>query len=103
MTRPKFRENAKPEDLALATLQMLTMNVGLIAHLHAEAHGATCTLFAGNFLQHNPLALRTLAYFTDYASKGQREALFLKHEGYFGATGALLHHFRDQYNQYQRS
>ena len=53
-------DSAKPEDLALATLQMVSMNIGMLAHLHAEANGATCTLFAGNFLQRNPFARRTL-------------------------------------------
>ena len=60
MMRDKNRGNAKPADLALATLQMISMNIGMLAHLLAEANGATCTLFAGNFLQRNPFTRRTL-------------------------------------------
>ena len=32
-----------------------------------------------------------LSYAIDFWSKGQQRALFLKHEGYFGAIGAMLH------------
>lgn len=60
MIRESNVDRAKAEDLALATLQMISMNIGMLAHLHAEANGATSTLFAGNFLQRNPFARRTL-------------------------------------------
>jgi hypothetical protein len=60
MLRESSRSKANPADLALATLQMISMNIGMLAHLHAEANKATSTLFAGNFLQKNPFARRTL-------------------------------------------
>lgn len=34
--------------------------------------------------------MKLLAYAMDYWSKGMMKALFLVHEGYFGAVGALL-------------
>ncbi|KAM9210783.1 pantothenate kinase 3-like [Dugong dugon] len=46
--------------------------------------------FVGNFLRVNTLSMELLAYALDYWSKGQLKALFLEHEGYFGAVGALL-------------
>lgn len=44
----------------------------------------------GNFLRVNSIAMKLLAYAMDYWSKGTLQALFLKHEGYFGAVGCLL-------------
>lgn len=34
--------------------------------------------------------MKLLAYAMDYWSKGTMKALFLEHEGYFGAVGCLL-------------
>lgn len=47
-------------------------------------------VFIGNFLRVNPIAMKMLAYAMDYWSKGTMKALFLEHEGYFGAVGCLL-------------
>lgn len=47
-------------------------------------------VFVGNFLRVNSIAMKLLAYAMDYWSKGTLKALFLQHEGYFGAVGCLL-------------
>ena len=47
-------------------------------------------VFVGNFLRVNPISMKLLAYAMDYWSKQQMKALFLEHEGYFGAIGTLL-------------
>jgi pantothenate kinase len=44
----------------------------------------------GNFLRQNKLSQQRLAFAIDYWSKSKMEALFLEHEGYFGALGAFL-------------
>lgn len=44
----------------------------------------------GNFLRVNPISMRLLAFAMDYWSRGTLKALFLEHEGYFGAVGCLL-------------
>lgn len=44
----------------------------------------------GNFLRVNPISMKLLAYAMDYWSKGTLKALFLEHEGYFGAMGCLI-------------
>lgn len=46
-------------------------------------------LFAGNFLRVNKLSARLLAFALDFWSNGRLKALFLRHEGYFGAVGCL--------------
>lgn len=47
-------------------------------------------VFVGNFLRVNPISMKLLAYAMDYWSNGALKALFLEHEGYFGAMGCLL-------------
>ena len=72
---------------------MVTGNLGSLAHLKAEEHSAKHVVYTGSYLANNPVAMRTLAYSTAFWSKGRRSAIFLRHEGYFGAVGALLHYF----------
>lgn len=52
--------------------------------------GIINVFFAGNFLRKNEIAQRALAEGIRFWSGGKMSALFLKHEGYFGALGSLL-------------
>jgi type II pantothenate kinase len=83
-------EGLTEEDLARALLLMVTNNIGQVAYLNAELHNTERIYFVGNFLRENRLSQRRLAFAIDYWSKGKMEALFLEHEGYFGALGAFL-------------
>jgi pantothenate kinase len=95
MIRPGNEEKVNAEDYAKSVLIMITNNIGQLAHLHAKLCGASQIFFTGNFLSHNAIARRTLAYAMNYWSKGNVRALFLEAEGYFGAVGALMHaHYR---------
>ena len=78
------------EDLARALLLMITNNIGQVSYLNAKLHNTRRIYFVGNFLRGNTLSQRRLSYAIDYWSKGEMEALFLEHEGYFGALGAFL-------------
>lgn len=80
----------KQEDLARALLLMITNNIGQVAYLNAKLAKTSRIYFVGNFLRQNKISQRRLAYAIDYWSKGEMEALFLEHEGYFGALGAFL-------------
>mmetsp|Transcript_23682 Transcript_23682/g.22788 ORF Transcript_23682/g.22788 Transcript_23682/m.22788 type:complete len:796 (+) Transcript_23682:252-2639(+) len=84
------REGVKEEDLAIALLMMITNNIGQVSYLNAQLHGCTKIFFVGTFLRHNPISCRRLAYAINFWSKGKMEALFLVHEGYFGALGTFL-------------
>ncbi|XP_073476817.1 pantothenate kinase 3 isoform X1 [Aquarana catesbeiana] len=84
------RESASKEDLARATLVTITNNIGSIARMCAVNEKINRVIFVGNFLRVNTLSMKLLAYALDYWSNGQLKALFLEHEGYFGAVGALL-------------
>lgn len=84
------RENATKEDLARATLVTITNNLGGLAMNWAVREKVERVIFVGNFLRDNLISMRSLAYAMEFWSQGVRKALFLEHEGYFGAIGALL-------------
>lgn len=88
--REKAQDGLKEEDLAIALLMMIANNIGQVAHLNAQLHGCSKIFFVGNFLRHNSIGCRRLAFAINFWSKGEMEALFLEHEGYFGAIGTFL-------------
>jgi len=82
----------KQEDLARALLLMVTNNIGQVAYLNAQLHNTKNIFFGGNFLRHNIISQQHLSDAIKYWSRGEMDALFLEHEGYFGALGAFLLH-----------
>ncbi|XP_073964297.1 pantothenate kinase 3 fbl [Choristoneura fumiferana] len=84
------RAKVSREDLARATLVTITNNIGSIARLCASNQKIERVVFCGNFLRVNPLSMKLLSYAMSYWSRGALKALFLEHEGYFGAVGCLL-------------
>jgi type II pantothenate kinase len=80
----------KEEDLARALLLMVTNNIGQVAYVNAKLHKTSRIYFIGNFLRQNKISQQRLSFAINYWSKGEMEALFLEHEGYFGALGAFL-------------
>eukprot|EP00047_Mylnosiga_fluctuans_P004928 m.237373 g.237373 ORF g.237373 m.237373 type:complete len:369 (-) comp13126_c0_seq1:111-1217(-) len=91
LTNPEVRESARPEDMARALLDMITNNIASLAMLNALRHGTDYVVFAGNFLRQNRISIARLSYAVEFWSGGKRQALFLAHEGYLGALGAMLH------------
>ncbi|XP_065087600.1 pantothenate kinase 3 isoform X2 [Ochlerotatus camptorhynchus] len=90
MNLTERRASVSREDLANATLVTITNNIGSIARMCASNEKIDRVVFVGNFLRVNPISMKLLAYAMDYWSKGTLKALFLEHEGYFGAVGCLL-------------
>lgn len=90
VTKENPAAGLKQEDLARALLLMVTNNIGQVAYLNAKLHKTPRIYFGGNFLRGNKLSQRRLSFAIDFWSKGEMEALFLEHEGYFGALGAFL-------------
>ncbi|RNA22859.1 pantothenate kinase 3 isoform X2 [Brachionus plicatilis] len=84
------REAATKEDLAKATLLAVLNNVGLLAKESAVSHNCEKVVFVGNFLKANTLSKKLLSHALNYWSNGKIKALFLRHEGYFGAIGSLI-------------
>jgi len=84
------REASSKEDLARACLVTLTNNIGSIARMCAKTENIEKVVFVGNFLRVNEISMKLLASAMDYWSNGSIHALFLEHEGYFGAMGCLM-------------
>ncbi|KHN77364.1 Pantothenate kinase 1 [Toxocara canis] len=85
----KERDKIRKEDLARSALVTTTNNIGSIAFNGAKACGIDRIVFVGNFLRVNPIAAHLLSNAMTFWSKGTKKALFLVHEGYFGAVGCL--------------
>lgn len=90
MNNPERRGQAKPEDFARGVLELVTLNIASIARLCASLKGIDRLVFVGNFLRVNQLSMKLLSNALEYWSKGEMKALFLEHEGYFGAVGCLV-------------
>ncbi|XP_026318495.1 pantothenate kinase 3 isoform X2 [Hyposmocoma kahamanoa] len=90
MCSAERRAKVSREDLARATLVTITNNIGAIARLCASTENIDKIVFCGNFLRVNPLSMKLLSYALSYWSRGALKALFLEHEGYFGAVGCLI-------------
>ena len=107
MIQKEKRKEASRADLAKASLMTVTNNIGAIARMCASivvsdtvlayntiifyfAQGVEKVVFVGNYLCNNELSMRLLAFAMEYWSQGSIRALFLEHEGYFGALGSML-------------
>ena len=90
MCSAEKRALTTPSDLARATLVTITNNIGSIARMCALNEGIERVVFVGNFLRVNEISMKLLAFAMDFWSDGTLKALFLEHEGYFGAVGCLL-------------
>lgn len=96
---PSLRDNISDPDICHALLLMVTNNIGQIAYLLAKLHNVQHILFSGSFLRHSAevdIAPVALTKAIEFWSGGQMKALFLKHEGYFGALGAFLSESQEQ-------
>lgn len=94
MCSQEKRAEATAADFARATLVTVTNNIGSIARMCAVNEKIERVVFVGNFLRVNEISMNLLSYAMDFWSNGQTKALFLEHEGYFGAVGCLLEYMK---------
>ncbi|XP_015280788.1 PREDICTED: pantothenate kinase 4 [Gekko japonicus] len=78
------------EDMAKSLLHMISNDIGQLACLYAKLHNLNKIYFGGFFIRGHPVTMRTITYSINFFSKGEVQALFLRHEGYLGAIGAFL-------------
>ncbi|XP_004863847.1 pantothenate kinase 4 isoform X2 [Heterocephalus glaber] len=89
------------EDMAKSLLHMISNDIGQLACLYAKLHGLDRVYFGGFFIRGHPVTMHTITYSINFFSKGEVQALFLRHEGYLGAIGAFLKGAeQDNPNQY---
>ncbi|CAI5955479.1 unnamed protein product [Closterium sp. NIES-64] len=119
----------RPEDIALSLLRMVSYNIGQIAYLNALRYNLKRIFFGGFFIRGHAYTMDTISFAIKFwlfkcghaytmdtisfaikfwskgekqamflrheGSKGEKQAMFLRHEGYLGALGAFLAHEED--------
>ncbi|KAI1488382.1 fumble-domain-containing protein [Biscogniauxia mediterranea] len=84
------RTRFSASDISRSLLYAISNNIGQIAYLQSQVHGLSHIYFGGSFIRGHPQTMNTLSYAIKFWSKGQKQAYFLRHEGYLGAVGAFL-------------
>ena len=108
----------KPEDIALSLLRMISYNIAQVNQPRCDASSATKhpqvstaltyanltqvavlnamkyklkrLMFGGFFIRGHPYTMETISYAIKFWSKGEHQAMFMRHEGFLGALGAFL-------------
>ncbi|KAJ5885073.1 hypothetical protein N7495_009583 [Penicillium taxi] len=80
----------RPEDMGRSLLFAISNNIGQIAYLQSEKHQVKHIYFGGSFIRGHQQTMNTLSYAIRFWSKGEKQAYFLRHEGYLGAVGAFI-------------
>jgi type II pantothenate kinase len=80
----------RTEDMARSLLYAISNNIGQIAYLQSEKHDLQHIYFGGSFIRGHTQTMNTLSYAIKFWSQGQKQAYFLRHEGYLGSVGAFL-------------
>ncbi|KAH0704561.1 pantothenate kinase 2 [Solanum tuberosum] len=86
----KDLEDYKPEDISLSLLRMISYNIGQIAYLNALRFGLKRIFFGGFFIRGHAYTMDTISFAVQFWSKGDAQAMFLRHEGFLGALGAFM-------------
>jgi type II pantothenate kinase len=80
----------KIEDMSRSLLYAISNNIGQIAYLQSEKHNLEHIYFGGSFIRGHSQTMNTLSYAIKFWSEGQKQAYFLRHDGYLGSVGAFL-------------
>ncbi|KAH0901038.1 hypothetical protein HID58_040541 [Brassica napus] len=86
----KELEDYRPEDISLSLLRMISYNIGQISYLNALRFGLKRIFFGGFFIRGHAYTMDTISFAVHFWSKGEMQAMFLRHEGFLGALGAFM-------------
>jgi len=84
------RSHYRSEDIVRSLLFMMANNIGQIAYLVAEQQKIERVFFAGGLIEDSTILWNKLSFAINFWSKGLMKALFLRHNGYLGALGAII-------------
>lgn len=77
-------------DVSRSLLYAISNNIGQIAYLQSQIHNLSNIYFGGSFIRGHRQTINTLSYAIKFWSQGEKQAYFLRHEGYLGSVGAFL-------------
>ncbi|KAL3716877.1 hypothetical protein ACJRO7_008454 [Eucalyptus globulus] len=86
----KELEDYRPEDISLSLLRMISYNIGQISYLNALRFGLKRIFFGGFFIRGHAYTMDTISFAVHFWSRGEMQAMFLRHEGFLGALGAFM-------------
>ncbi|PKI59131.1 hypothetical protein CRG98_020497 [Punica granatum] len=86
----KELKDYRPEDISLSLLRMISYNIGQISYLNALRFGLKRIFFGGFFIRGHAYTMDTISFAVQFWSKGEAQAMFLRHEGFLGALGAFM-------------
>ncbi|XP_027333434.1 pantothenate kinase 2-like isoform X2 [Abrus precatorius] len=86
----KELEDYKPEDISLSLLRMISYNIAQISYLNALRFGLKRIFFGGFFIRGHAYTMDAISFAIHFWSKGDAQAMFLRHEGFLGALGAFM-------------
>ncbi|KAL8457807.1 hypothetical protein ACS0TY_035617 [Phlomoides rotata] len=90
ISEDKEIEDYRPEDISLSLLRMISYNIGQISYLNALRFGLKRIFFGGFFIRGHAYTMDTISFAVHFWSKGEAQAMFLRHEGFLGALGAFM-------------
>ncbi|KAL5701515.1 pantothenate kinase [Ranunculus cassubicifolius] len=90
ISESKDLDDYRPEDISLSLLRMISYHIGQLAHSKACEYGLKRIFFGGFFIRGHAYTMDTISLAVQYWSKGNIEAMFLRHEGFLGALGVLM-------------
>ncbi|ONK66303.1 uncharacterized protein A4U43_C06F6300 [Asparagus officinalis] len=90
ISETKELSDYRPEDISLSLLRMISYNIGQISYLNALRYGLKRIFFGGFFIRGHAYTMDTISFAVHFWSKGQAQAMFLRHEGFLGAIGAFM-------------
>ncbi|XP_048137630.1 pantothenate kinase 2 isoform X1 [Rhodamnia argentea] len=86
----KELKDYRPEDISLSLLRMISYNIGQISYLNALRFGLKRIFFGGFFIRGHAYTMDTISFAVHFWSRGEMQAMFLRHEGFLGALGAFM-------------
>ncbi|KAK1326944.1 Pantothenate kinase 2 [Acorus calamus] len=90
ISESKELSDYRPEDISLSLLRMISYNIGQISYLNALRYGLKRIFFGGFFIRGHAYTMDTISFAVHFWSKGQAQAMFLRHEGFLCALGAFM-------------
>ncbi|EEE65295.1 hypothetical protein OsJ_20527 [Oryza sativa Japonica Group] len=90
ITSKKKLTDYRPEDLASTLLSAFTYNIAQISFLVASILHLRRVFFGGSYIRGHKSTMQNISYAIDFWSQSKMQAVFLQHEGYLGALGALM-------------
>jgi len=78
------------EDMVRSLIFMFANNMAQIADLLAEREGIDNIIFSGGWIRDSPYVWSKISFGLDFWSRSKRQALFMEHDSFLGALGALF-------------